>query len=82
MLWGKKREGHAGDELEETDQTIDFAWLVFIGMQIGYKEMDIAHMSFKKWAELYEAYKEHHNFIMSKGIYKRQQPQNDSLMDL
>ena len=51
-------------------------------MQIGYREQEVAHMTFKKWTELFEAYKWHHNFAVSKGLYKKEQPHNNSLMDL
>lgn len=39
-------------------------------------------MYFGKWAELYEVYKRHHNFIVARKMYKEEQVKNNSLLEL
>ncbi len=50
-------------------------------MQIGYREKEIAHMYFGKWADLFQEYKRMHN-IKVKRIPFEEEKKVVSLMDL
>lgn len=82
MLQEKKRKGHAEviDEPNDDPAPIDFAWVILIGMKIGYTEKEIAHMHFGKWCELYEAFQNMHNLEMNRGIFEKKQI--TSILDL
>ncbi len=82
----KKREDHAESDRDwdEDDggrgQQIDFAWLVFMGMQMGYTEKEVSRMYLGKWSEMFAHFKQFHNFKMKRGIY--QERVKVSLFDL
>ena len=81
MLPEKKREDHAGEpEGDGESERINFAWIVFVGMEIGYREQEIAHMYLGKWCDLFEEYKKMHNIRMQRMIFTEKKVQ--SLMDL
>ncbi len=80
MFCGKKRKDHAESEEVEENQQIDFAWLVFIGMQMGYTELEVSQMYLGKWEDLYVHFKWLHNMKMRKGIF--QERKRTSLLDL
>lgn len=63
----------------ESEQ-INFAWIVFTGLQIGYGEKDIRHLYFGKWADLLEEYKKMHNMKMNRMVFAERKV--TSLMDL
>ena len=67
MLPVKKREDHA-EEGEES--RIDFAWLTFIGMQMGYTEKEISRMYFGKWNDMFVHFKWYHNFRAKRCIFE------------
>jgi len=76
----KKREDHAEYEGKGNDE-IDFAWIVFIGMKIGYTEKEISRMYYGKWYEMFQHFKWYHNFTVKKYLFK--EPEKEvSLMDL
>lgn len=79
MLQIKKPEGRAesgdGGSIE-----LDFAWLLFMGIQMGFSEKEIAHMYIGKWMDLFEHFKWFHNFKAKKALFTDNQPA--SLMDL
>ena len=81
MPYTKKRRDHADSDgiLEENTQ-IDFAWIVFIGLQIGYTEKEISKMYLGKWQELFEHFKWLHNMQMTRTIF--QEKKRISLLDL
>jgi hypothetical protein len=54
---------------------------VFVGMQIGYREKEIAHMYFGKWADLFKEFKKMHNYKMKRAVFEEEQKVT-SLMDL
>lgn len=60
---------------------MDFAWLVFMGMQFGYREIEVGHMYLRKWVELFDVYKRIHNMKMNRGMYKTE-PEKVSLLDI
>ena len=71
MFRKKKPTDHAGsEEGSEKELILDFAWIVFIGMQIGYCEKEIAHMYFGKWCDLFEHYKKMHNLKMTRSLFE------------
>ena len=80
MLLQKKREDHAEGESGEGEQ-INFAWVVFVGMQIGYSEREIAHMYFGKWEDLFKEFRKMHNYKMKRLIFEEEK-KVASLMDL
>lgn len=51
-----------------------------MGMEIGYREQEIAHMYLGKWCDLFEEYKKMHNIRMQRMIFTEKKVQ--SLMDL
>ena len=72
MPYTKKRRDHAdSDGIIEENTQIDFAWIVFIGLQIVY---------LGKWQELFEHFKWLHNMKMTRTIFKEKK--RTSLLDL
>ena len=81
MLKGKKRGDHAEpDGGDEEKQQLDFAWLVFMGIQMGYTEKEVSRMYLGKWYELFKHFKRFHNFKMKRGLYEEKE--RVSLLDL
>ena len=81
MFRTKKREDHAGsEEPEESSRQLDFAWLVFMGLQMGYTEKEVSRMYLGKWLELYTHFKWFHNFKMKRCIFEEKR--KVSLLDL
>lgn len=54
--------------------------MVYVGMQIGYCESDIAHMYFGKWMDLYEEFKKMHNIRIKRMVFTEKKV--ESLIDL
>lgn len=82
MLSFKKRDDHAEDG-EDGDGGIgqlDFAWIVFMGIQMGYPEKEIAHMYLGKWMEMFDQFKKFYNFKAKRGLFKEEKVV--SLLDL
>jgi hypothetical protein len=79
VLCKKKRSDHAWEEGEESEQ-INFAWIVCIGLQMGYRESEIAHMYFGKWCDLFTEYKKIHNIRMQRMIFEEKKI--TSMLDL
>lgn len=50
-------------------------------MQIGYREKEVAHMYFGKWADLFWEFKKMHNIKMKRMIFEEEK-KVVSLMDL
>lgn len=74
----KKRKDHAEDSNEE----IDFAWVLFIGMaKLNYTETEVGHLYYGKWIDLFECYKNDHNFRVKKMIYQEER-KKVSLLDI
>ena len=73
----EKAKNHA----ERDREKINFAWVIFTGMQIGYTEKEIAHMYFGKWADLFKEFKRMHNYKMKRMIFEEEK-KVESLMDL
>lgn len=67
-------------EAEENTEPINFAWIVFMGMRIGYTEKEIAHMYLGKWSDLYEEFKKMHNITMKQQIFEEKKV--ESLINL
>lgn len=82
MFCSKKRKNHVEDNWEEEEESspINFAWIVFVGMEIGYSEKEIAHMYYGKWSDLHEEYKKMHNIRMKKMVFEEKKVA--SLLDL
>ena len=78
MFQEKKPENHAE---EGEGERINFARVIFTGMQIGYTEKEIAHMYFGKWADLFKEFKRMHNYKMKRMIFEEEK-KVESLMDL
>lgn len=69
MLPEKKRIDHASDDAEENQQ-INFAWILLMGVQMGFSETDVKQMYFGKWSDLFQEYKKLHNFKVKKYLFK------------
>lgn len=52
-----------------------------MGLEIGYREREVAHMHFGKWCDLFEKYKFMHNMRIKKGTFEEEK-KVASLMDL
>lgn len=50
-------------------------------MQIGYREKEVAHMYFGKWADLFREFKKMHNIKMKRMVFEEEK-KVVSLMDL
>lgn len=79
MLRKKKRSDHAEGEDGGSEQ-INFAWIVCMGMQMGYSENEIAHMYFGKWCDLFTEYKKIHNMRIERMIFEEKKV--TSMLDL
>ena len=68
----KENEDHEVDGYQDPDKKtlIDFAWVVYVGLQIGYTEREVAHMYYSKWVEMFKQFKKHHNMIIKKVGWK------------
>ena len=80
MFYEKKREDHAEGNEDSGEQQINFAWIVFVGMQIGYREREIKHMTFGKWSDLFAEFRKMHNATMKRAVFEERK--TVSLMDL
>lgn len=81
MLPHKKREDHAeSNGSGEEGGQLDFAWLVFFGMQMGYTEKEVSRMYLGNWMELYGHFKRFHNFKVKRCVF--QERKRVSLLDL
>lgn len=80
MLQEKKTGTHAENGGEESEP-INFAWVILMGMEIGYTEKEISRMYFGKWCDLFEEYKKFYNFKMKKCLFEEEKKEV-SLMDL
>lgn len=83
MLPDKKRVDHAEDEgdIDEEECPLDFAWLLYMGMQFGFTQNEISHMYLGKWMDIFEVHKHYHNFRMKKGLYK-EKPEKVSIFSI
>jgi len=71
----KIKKESTGEEVDgyrnPDDKTlVDFAHVLYIGLQAGYTEREIARMYYSKWQALYTEFKKHHNMIIKKQIYQ------------
>ena len=80
MLYKKKREDRVEEEDSGEPVVLDFAWIVFVGMQIGYSEKEVAYMRFGKWCDLFEKYKYMHNMRIRQCAFEERKI--GSLVDL
>jgi hypothetical protein len=55
--------------------------VLYIGLELGYREKEIAYMYYGKWCDLFEQYKKMHNIRMERKIFE--EPKKEvSLLDL
>lgn len=82
MLSEKKRKDHAEEIEEYSDEhePINFAWIILIGMKIGYSEKEISHMYFGKWCDMFEEWQKLHNLEMRRVIFEKKK--RVSILDL
>jgi len=83
VLPEKKREDHAesGEEEEGGTFEIDFAWVVFTGLRMGYREREVKHLSYGKWSDLFGHYRKMHNADVKKMVFE--EPEKEvSILDL
>lgn len=76
MRGRKKTEEKTGNEEidgyrdPEKKTLIDFARVVYIGMQAGYTERELSKMYYSKWLKIFEQFKWHHNLIVQRRGWK------------
>lgn len=51
-----------------------------MGLQMGYKEKEIAHMYFGKWYDLFQEFKKWHNFKAKRNLFEEKNV--TSMLDL
>jgi hypothetical protein len=49
-------------------------------MQMGYREREVAHMYFGKWADMFEEFKRMHNIRMRRMVFEEKKVM--SMLDL
>lgn len=55
----------------ESGQPIDFAWLIYIGMnKLGFNYRQTTQMYFGFWVDLFETYKKQYNFEIKRTAYE------------
>ncbi len=66
------------------EKPIDFAWLIFIGMnKLGFTYTQVGQLYFGLWVDLFEQYKQQHNFETKRGLYVVETTEEKgSLLDL
>ena len=54
----------------ESGQPMDFAWLIYIGMnKLGFTYRQTTQMYFGFWVDLFETYKKQYNFEIKRTAY-------------
>lgn len=76
----QKRNDHAEEEADGESEPVDFAWLVFMGMQMGYTEKEISRMYMGKWCDLFQHFKWFCNFKARRCVFKEKK--RVSMLDL
>ena len=77
----KKRGDHVeSDEESEEEQKIDFTWLVFMGIQMGYTKTEISHMYLGEWNDMFRHYKWLHNLKTKRFVFEERK--RVSILDL
>lgn len=75
-VWKKKERDEDGNkEIDgyqdpEKKFLIDFALVIYIGMQVGYTERELSKMYYSKWIEIYRKWQWHHNLIVQRRGWK------------
>ena len=54
----------------EKKALLDIPWIIYVGMQAGYTETEVAHMYYSKWQQVYKQFQRHHNMVITKKVYK------------
>ena len=49
---------------------IDFALVLYVGLQVGYTERELSKMYYSKWMEIYRKWQWHHNLIVQRRGWK------------
>ena len=62
---GFEEEGFR-EERQERKLELDFAWMIYVGMQVGYTERQIGQMYLGKWCRICEQYKKSWNMRIKK----------------
>ena len=75
-----QNEDHAESEPGEPEP-IDFAWLLYMGMQFGLQKKEVKQLYLGQWVDLFRVHKENHNFEAKRGLYKLP-PVRVSLLDI
>lgn len=84
FYYKKKRGNHAEDDIEESEESeeteLDFAWIVYVGLQVGYTEKEVKHMYYGKWSEMFRNFRKMHNITIKKELFMEKKI--ESLIDL
>lgn len=81
MLFRKKSVPGKKESGEEVP--VDFPWLRYIGMnKLGFTSSQAGHLYFGEWIDLFEAFKIQHNFEMRRTLYKVEQEEEISSLDV
>lgn len=69
----------------EEEVTINFTWVLLIGMRFGFTKKEVEHMYYGEWQDFFEIYKTVHDFEMNQRYIpfkERETESTGSLMEL
>lgn len=73
----------ARKENNKEEKPIDFAWLLYIGMnKLGFTYKQVGQLYFGMWVDLYEIYKMQYNFEMKRNLYDAMAPVEEEISSL
>lgn len=84
VFFNKKIKTQVNDDSNE-DKTINFTWVLLMGMKFGFTKKQVDHMYFGEWSDFFEMYKTIHDFEMNQRytpLKNNENEQTGSLMDL
>ena len=56
---------------ESVDEQIDFVWVLFVGTTLlGFSKKEVGHMTYYQWNQLFEYYKQFHNFKIQNKLFE------------
>ena len=51
---------------------IDFSWILYVGRSLlGYSDREVGRLTFTKWKEQYDHYKNEYDFRLAKVSYSK-----------
>lgn len=57
----------------------DFAHILYIGLRIGLRKEEVAHMYYGRWSRLFDQYRHEWNMKMKQMVYAEQESESSVL---